>query len=78
MAEELKRPAVAEKPAGLRVMSGGHSWSTEDSAPLCQAAGITGHMIPKAVENRTINGNGKAWQNDSDLENLSWPGNWKS
>ena len=44
MAEEPKRPAVAEKPAGLRVMSGGHSWSTEDSAPLCQAAGITGHM----------------------------------
>ena len=44
MAEEPKRPAVAEKPAGLRVMSGGHSWSTEDSAPLCQAAGIVGHM----------------------------------
>ncbi|QDU19759.1 SUMF1/EgtB/PvdO family nonheme iron enzyme [Urbifossiella limnaea] len=31
-------------PAGLRVMSGGHSWSTENSAPLCQAAGITGHL----------------------------------
>jgi len=44
MAEEPKRPAVAEKPAGLRVISGGHSWSTENSAPLCQAAGITGHM----------------------------------
>jgi hypothetical protein len=44
MAEEPKRPAVAEKPTGLRVMSGGHSWSTEDSAPLCQAAGIAGHM----------------------------------
>ena len=43
-AEEPKRPAVAEKPAGLRVMSGGHSWSTENSAPLCQAAGIIGHM----------------------------------
>jgi hypothetical protein len=44
MAEEPKRPAVAEKPTGLRVMSGGHSWSTEDSALLCQAAGIAGHM----------------------------------
>ncbi|GDX11433.1 hypothetical protein LBMAG57_32050 [Verrucomicrobiota bacterium] len=44
MADEPKRPAVAEKPAGLRVMSGGHSWSTENSAPLCQAAGIVGHM----------------------------------
>ena len=44
MAEEPKRPAVAEKPAGLRVISGGHSWSTENSAPLCQAAGIVGHM----------------------------------
>jgi len=43
-AEEPKRPAVAEKPAGLRVISGGHSWSTENSAPLCQAAGIVGHM----------------------------------
>jgi len=30
--------------AGLRVMSGGHSWSTENSTPLCQAAGITGHI----------------------------------
>jgi predicted RecB family nuclease len=36
------------------------------------------HLIPKTVENRTRNGNGKAWQNDFDLENLSWPGNWKS
>jgi hypothetical protein len=43
-AEEPKRPAVAEKPVGLRVISGGHSWSTENSAPLCQAAGIAGHM----------------------------------
>ena len=49
MAEEPKRPAVAEKPAGLRVMHGGHSWGTEDSAPLCQAAGITGH---KKIGNR--------------------------
>jgi hypothetical protein len=44
LAEEPTRPAVAEKPAGLRVMSGGHSWSTENSTPLCQAAGITGHI----------------------------------
>jgi hypothetical protein len=55
MAEELKQPAVAEKPAGLRVMHGGHSWATEDSAPLCQAAGITGH---KKIGNRPdLNGN---------------------
>ena len=55
MAEEPKRPAVAEKPAGLRVMHGGHSWATEDSAPLCQAAGITGH---KKIGNRPdLNGN---------------------
>ena len=40
-AEEPKGP---QPPAGLRVMNGGHSWSTENSAPLCQAAGITGHM----------------------------------
>ena len=43
-AEEPKPTVAAEKPAGLRVMSGGHSWSTENSTPLCQAAGITGHM----------------------------------
>ncbi len=44
-AETLKKSAEDRtKPAGLRVMSGGHSWSTENSAPLCQAAGITGHM----------------------------------
>ena len=55
MAEEPKQPAVAEKPAGLRVMHGGHSWATEDSAPLCQAAGITGH---KKIGNRPdLNGN---------------------
>jgi L-fuconolactonase len=36
--------APKKLPAGLRVMSGGHSWSTENSAPLCQAAGITGHQ----------------------------------
>jgi len=44
MAQEPKPTVAAEKPAGLRVMSGGHSWSTENSAPLCQAAGITGHI----------------------------------
>ena len=43
-AEEPKPTVAAEKPAGLRVMSGGHSWSTENSTPLCQAAGITGHI----------------------------------
>ena len=43
-AQEKKPPVATEKPAGLRVMNGGHSWSTENSAPLCQAAGITGHM----------------------------------
>jgi hypothetical protein len=35
---------MSDVPAGLRVMSGGHSWSTENSTPLCQAAGITGHI----------------------------------
>jgi hypothetical protein len=35
-------------------------------------------LIPQSVENRATNGNWKAWQNDSDLENLSWPLNWKS
>ncbi|MEI7823478.1 MAG: hypothetical protein WCK55_21425 [Verrucomicrobiota bacterium] len=44
MAQEPKPTVAAEKPTGLRVMSGGHSWSTENSAPLCQAAGITGHI----------------------------------
>jgi hypothetical protein len=44
VAQEPKPTVAAEKPAGLRVMGGGHSWSTEDSAPLCQAAGITGHV----------------------------------
>ena len=44
MAQEPKPTVAADKPAGLRVMSGGHSWSTENSAPLCQVAGITGHI----------------------------------
>jgi len=55
MAEEPKQPAVGEKPAGLRVMHGGHSWATEDSAPLCQAAGITGHK--KIGSRPDLNGN---------------------
>ena len=54
MAEEPKRPAVAEKPAGLRVMHGGHSWATENSAPLCQAAGISGH---KNLNKQGLNSN---------------------
>lgn len=53
-AQEPKSSAVAEKPAGLRVMSGGHSWSTENSEPLCQAAGITGH---KRIKITGINSN---------------------
>ena len=43
-AQEPKPPVVVKKPAGLRVLSGGNSWSTENSAPLCQAAGISGHL----------------------------------
>ena len=46
--------SAEEKPAGLRVMNGGHSWSTENSAPLCQAAGIIGH---KKLNQQGINGN---------------------
>ncbi len=42
-AQEPKPPVATEKPVGLRVMNGGHSWSTEHSAPLCQAASIVGH-----------------------------------
>lgn len=34
---------TAAKPVGLKVLSSGNSWSNENSAPLCQAAGITGH-----------------------------------
>jgi len=53
-AQEPKPPVVAEKPAGLRVMGGGHSWSTEGSAPLCQAAGITGHKKITGINGNRI------------------------
>ncbi len=53
-AQEPKSEPAKKLPAGLRVMSGGHSWSTENSAPLCQAAGITGH---KRVGGPGINAN---------------------
>jgi len=43
IAENPKSPPAKNVPAGLRVMNGGHSWSTENSAPLCLSAGITGH-----------------------------------
>ena len=46
--------APKKLPAGLRVISGGHSWSTENSAPLCQAAGIVGH---KKIGGAGINAN---------------------
>jgi sulfatase modifying factor 1 len=41
-------------PAGLRVMSGGHSWSTENSAPLCQADGIVGHKKITGINGNRI------------------------
>jgi len=48
-AEEPKRPAVAENPAGLRIVEHGNSWYSENCEPLCKAAGITGHRkIPGA------------------------------
>lgn len=53
-AQEPKLPVAAEKPAGLRVMNGGHSWSTENSAPLCQAAGITGHKKISGINGNVI------------------------
>ena len=40
--DDPKAASDKKPPAGLRVMNGGHSWSTENSAPLCQAAGIKG------------------------------------
>lgn len=42
----------ADKPAGLKVLNCGNSWSNENSAPLCQAAGITGHT---AVRRQGLN-----------------------
>ena len=53
-AQDPKSAPVKNVPAGLRVMSGGHSWSTENSAPLCQAAGIAGH---KKIGGPGINAN---------------------
>ncbi len=53
-AQDPKSAPVKNVPAGLRVMSGGHSWSTENSAPLCQAAGIAGH---KRIGGPGINAN---------------------
>jgi len=53
-AQEPKPPVVAEKSAGLRVMNGGHSWSTEGSAPLCQAAGIDGHKKITGINGNRI------------------------
>lgn len=45
--DQPTQPAAAEGakplPAGLRVLNAGNSWQTEDSGPLCTAAGITGH-----------------------------------
>jgi hypothetical protein len=35
-------------------MNGGHSWSTENSAPLCQAAGIVGHKKITGVNGNRI------------------------
>ena len=53
-AQGPKPPVVTEKPAGLRVMNGGHSWSTEHSAPLCQAAGIVGHKKITGINGNII------------------------
>ncbi len=56
MAQEPKQTVAKDKPAGLRVMNGGHSWSTENSAPLCEAAGIVGHKKagPKGTNGNSI------------------------
>ena len=53
-AQEPKLPVAAEKPVGLRVMNGGHSWSTENSVPLCQAAGIIGHKKITGINGNRI------------------------
>ncbi|MCE9531689.1 MAG: hypothetical protein K8T89_11290 [Planctomycetes bacterium] len=54
IAQDPKSAPAKNVPVGLRVMSGGHSWSTENSAPLCQSAGITGH---KKISGPGINAN---------------------
>src|SRR5689334_13549629 len=51
---EEKAPVVPETPAGLRVMNGGHSWSTENTAPLCEAAGISGHKRITGINGNRI------------------------
>ena len=51
----IVKPKEAKNvPAGLRVMSGGHSWSTENSTPLCQAAGINGHKKITGINSNRI------------------------
>jgi hypothetical protein len=68
----MRRELNSVNAAKLRIFDRfffGDGWGLED---------LPRRFIPKTVENRTRNGNGKAWQNDFDLENLSWPGNWKS
>jgi hypothetical protein len=46
--EPARQPAATAGakalPAGLRILNRGNSWQTEDSGPLCTAAGITGHQ----------------------------------
>ncbi|QDU96603.1 hypothetical protein Pla8534_44240 [Lignipirellula cremea] len=52
--EDPKSPTASNSPAGLRVLNGGHSWSTENSAPLCQAAGIVGHKRITGINGNRI------------------------
>ena len=53
-AQDPKSEPAKKLPAGLRVMNGGHSWSTENSAPLCQAAGINGHKKITGINGNRI------------------------
>jgi hypothetical protein len=53
-ADDPKSTPAKKLPAGLRVMNGGHSWSTENSAPLCHAAGIAGHKKITGVNGNRI------------------------
>ena len=52
--DDPKSPTDSSSPAGLRVLNGGHSWSTENSAPLCQAAGIVGHKRITGINGNRI------------------------
>ena len=52
--QDPKSEPAKKPPAGLRVMSGGHSWSTENSAPLCGAAGISGHKKITGINGNRI------------------------